>query len=103
MAADLPVSSIHQQIGSAIDIIVQLTRQRDGRRVISQISECTGVNPHTGGIDLRDLYLLESKADNTGEDTDRELQPTGLLPSFIGDLIESGMLNLNSFYHQQAL
>ena len=32
MAADLPASSIHQQIGSAIDIIVQLKRLRDGRR-----------------------------------------------------------------------
>lgn len=108
MAADLPISSIHQQIGSAIDIIVQLHRQRDGRRVVSQISECTGVNPHTGRIELRDLYLLDHAAATNSEShpgrvlQPTELQPTGLLPSFIGELIESGMLNLNSFYHQQA-
>ena len=95
MAADLPVSSIHQQIGSAIDVIVQLKRMRDGRRVISQISECTGVNPRTGNIELRDLYLMDSHADET-------LQPTGRLPTFVGELIEAGTLNLGYFYHQQA-
>ena len=92
MAADLPVSSIHQQISSAIDIIVQLKRLRDGRRVISQISECTGVNPRTQAIELRDLYLLENSEDPS-------LQPTGRLPTFIGELIETNTLNLNSFYH----
>lgn len=95
MAADLPISSIHQQIGSAIDIIVQLKRMRDGRRVVSQISECTGVNPRSGKIELRDLYMLDKSADPT-------LQPTGRLPTFIGDIIEAGLLNLDSFYLQQS-
>ena len=94
MAADLPVSSIHQQIGSAIDVIVQLKRLRDGRRVISQISECTGVNPRTGKIEIRDLYLLGGKSDSS-------LQPTGKLPTFIGQMIEAGMLSLDSFYHRE--
>ncbi len=95
MAADLPVSSIHQQIGSAIDIIVQLQRLRDGRRVVGQITECVGVSRHTNKIELRDLYLRE-------EAEDSELKPTGLLPSFIGELIESGVLRLDSFYSERA-
>ncbi len=95
MAADLPVSSIHQQVGSAIDVIVQLKRLRDGRRVVSQIAECTGVNPRRGKIELRDLYLMD------GTESDG-LQPTGRLPTIIGDLIEAGTLNLGYFYHQQA-
>ncbi len=95
MAADLPISSIHQQIGSAIDIIVQLKRLRDGRRVVSQISECTGVNPRTRTIELRDLYHVDSSPEAT-------LQPTGRLPTFIGELIEADMLQLDAFYHGQA-
>lgn len=95
MAADLPISSIHQQIGSAIDVIVQLQRLRDGRRVVSQITECVGVNPHTHKMQLRDLYLR-------GEADDDQLQPTGLLPSFIGELIDSGALRLDSFYHEET-
>lgn len=95
MAADLPISSIHHQIGSAIDIIVQLQRLRDGRRVVSQVTECVGVNPHTQKIELRDLYLRD-------ESEDAELQPTGLLPSFVGELIEAGSLRLDSFYQEQS-
>jgi pilus assembly protein CpaF len=95
MAADLPISSIHQQIGSAIDCVVQLQRTRDGRRVVSQVSECVGVNPHTKKIELRDLYLRQN-------DDEAALQPTGLLPSFIGELVENGMLRLDSFYHDVA-
>ncbi len=95
MAADLPISSIHQQIGSAIDIIIQLKRLRDGRRVISQITECVGVNPNTKKIEMRDLYLRQSGGMG-------ELEPTGLLPTFIGDLIETGMLQLESFYQDRS-
>jgi Flp pilus assembly CpaF family ATPase len=93
MAADLPLSSVRQQIGSAIDIIIQLKRTRDGRRVVSQISECVGVNPRTERIELRDLYLLEPN-DDTGQ-----LQPTGRLPTFIGELIQTEALDLSHFYH----
>ncbi len=83
MAADLPVASIRQQIGAAIDVIVQLRRLRDGRRIISQITECVGVHPHNGLLELRDLYLLDP---HTGI-----LQPTGSLPTFIGELLSQGV------------
>lgn len=93
-AADLPVESIRQQVASAVDVIVQLQRLRDGRRVVSQITEVVGVNPRTGKLDLRDIYLWD-QADDGGT-----LQPTGRLPSFIGRLVESGFLNLQSFYRE---
>jgi pilus assembly protein CpaF len=94
-AADLPVDSIRQQIASAVDVVVQLKRLRDGRRIISQITEITGRNPSTGAMEMRDLYLLDHNGGGP------ELQPTGRLPSFIGEIIESGMLNLESFYRDE--
>ena len=93
MAADLPVESIRQQIASAVDVIVQLKRMRNGRRCISQITEVVGRNPRTGELELRDIYLLEDE-----DQLEADLQPTGRLPSFIGNLIETGMLDLSSFY-----
>ena len=51
------------------------------------------MNPRTGRIELRDLYLMEPG-------TNACLQPTGLLPTFVGELIESGTLDLSYFYHQ---
>jgi pilus assembly protein CpaF len=93
MAADLPVESIRQQIASAIDVIVQLKRMHDGRRCVSQLTEVAGINSITGKLEMRDLFLLEESEESGGE-----LQPTGRLPTFIGELIASGMLNLKTFY-----
>ncbi len=92
MAADLPVASIRSQIGSAIDVIVQLQRLSGGRRVVSQIAECVGVDSHSGELEIRDLYLLDDQ--NT-------LQPTGQLPTFIGELLEGGLLDLETFYEKE--
>lgn len=97
MAADLPVESIRQQIASAVDVVVQLKRLRDGRRCVSQITEITGINPNTGRLEMRDLFLLDEP-----EAAGAELQATGRLPSFIGELISSGMLNLKTFYAEAA-
>jgi Flp pilus assembly CpaF family ATPase len=93
MAADLPVESIRQQIASAVDVIVQLKRMRDGRRCLSQITEVAGINPVTGQLEMRDLFLLDDPEAN-----DSQLQPTGRLPTFIDELISTGTLNLKTFY-----
>src|SRR5689334_21556611 len=97
MAADLPVESIRHQIASAVDVIVQLKRMRDGRRCLSQITEIAGINPVTGNLELRDLFLLDD-----AEGPKAQLQPTGRLPTFIDELISTGILNLKTFYADEA-
>ncbi len=92
MASDLPITSIHRQISSAIDIIVQLHRLRDGRRVVVQVSEVQGINPLTSRVELRDLFAVE------GEDDSSPLLPTGHLPSFMGELLTKKLINPDLFY-----
>ena len=92
MAADLPVASIRSQIASAVDLIVQLQRKPDGRRIISQVTEVVGVNTSSGELELRDLYLLEPETD--------QLEPTGQLPTFVSLLLENGLLQLEDFYQK---
>ncbi len=43
-AADIPICSVRQQIGSAIEIIVQLKRHTDGTRRVMEICEVVGVD-----------------------------------------------------------
>ena len=57
-AADLPLDSIRRQIAAAVDVVVQLTRLRDGRRCITQVAEILDVNPRTGQIETRELFRL---------------------------------------------
>lgn len=94
MAADLPVTAIHRQIGAALDLSVQLSRLRDGRRVVSQVSEFVGWDPETGSVRTKDLFVRE------GDTPESTLQPTGILPTFMSDLIERKLIDLNIFYRR---
>jgi pilus assembly protein CpaF len=90
MAAALPIDSIHRQIGSAVNLIVQLNRQRGGRRVITQVTECVGVDPHKGGVVLRDIFTFDVE---TGR-----LMPTGQLPTFMDRILATGKVDLDAFF-----
>jgi Flp pilus assembly CpaF family ATPase len=92
MAEPLPINSIHRQIASAIDVVVQLNRERDGRRRISQVTQFIQADDQQGGIRTKDLFVLE----DVGEK--RELRPTGYLPTFMDELIKSGLVKLETFY-----
>ena len=56
-AASIPLDAIRQQIASAIDIIVHLSRMRDGSRKVLDISEVMGFED--GEIRLNRLYIFE--------------------------------------------
>jgi pilus assembly protein CpaF len=92
MAAALPIASIHRQIASAIDLIVQLRRQRDGSRKVVQVTEVVGVDEEMGGLQMRDLFLLDEDAPQA------VLSPTGSLPTFMDKLLELGLIRLDTFY-----
>jgi pilus assembly protein CpaF len=92
MAADLPISSIHRQIAAGVDMVVQLHRLRNGRRVVAQITEFVDIDPDRGGIMTRDIFLLDS------EKEDAKLVPTGSLPTFMDELLIRGNLQLETFY-----
>ena len=89
MAVDLPVASIHRQIASALNLIVQITRMPGGRRVITQISEVTGIDPDTNHITILDIFNFRNN---------EMLLPTGYLPSFLDELIAKDLLQLEFLY-----
>lgn len=76
--ADVPVTAIRQQIVSAVHIIVQLKRTREGKRVISQVSELTQMEGDR--ITMSDLAVFE----------DNKLKFTGIVPTFMNEFIELG-------------
>jgi len=74
--AELPVQVIRQQVASAIDIMVHLSRMRDHSRKILEITEVLGYDVATGEIKLSPLYFFEE----TGEKGNKvlgELKKTG--------------------------
>jgi pilus assembly protein CpaF len=87
---ELPVRAIREQVSSAVDLVVQLARLRDGTRRIVQITEITGMEGDT--VTMQDLYAFDYRAgqDAYGRFTGT-LRPTGLRPSFFDQLAEQGI------------
>lgn len=73
-ASGLPLPAIRQQIGSAIDIIVHLSRLRDKSRKTMQITEVVGVE--NGEIVLNPLYTFEENEESTLEHVSGSLKRT---------------------------
>lgn len=85
---EMPLKVIREQIASAIDLIVQRSRLRDGARKITAITEVVGMEGDT--VVLTDIFIFE----HTGVDADGkvlgELKPTGIRPLFSSRLEASG-------------
>ncbi|TMD24206.1 MAG: CpaF family protein [Chloroflexi bacterium] len=76
---DLPQRAIREQIASAIHLIVQQSRLRDGSRRITNITEVVGREGDT--ITLQDVFLFEdSGLDGSGR-LQGKLSPTGIRPN----------------------
>jgi pilus assembly protein CpaF len=87
---DLPTRAIREQIASAIDVIVHLTRFRDGTRRVSHITEVEGMEGEI--ITLQDIFLFDYSA-GIGEDGRflGNARPTGLRPKFSTRLSDHGI------------
>ena len=73
-AEGLPLEAIRQQISSAVDIIIHLSRLRDHSRKTMEISEVMGLND--GEIELNPLYVFEESEDSTMDRVVGELKRT---------------------------
>lgn len=63
--ADLPIPVVRQQIGSAIDIFVHLSRLRDRSRRVMEITEVCGL--FDGEVVLNPLYVFEETEERAGK------------------------------------
>ncbi|CAH1203449.1 hypothetical protein PAECIP111890_02236 [Paenibacillus sp. JJ-223] len=63
--ADLPISVVRQQISSAIDIFVHLSRLRDRSRRVTEISEVAGM--HEGEVMLHPLFRFQEQGEQDGK------------------------------------
>ncbi|GAC1339705.1 MAG: CpaF family protein [Candidatus Dormibacteria bacterium] len=86
--ADLPSRAIREQIASAVHLIVQQSRLRDGSRKIVSITEVIGIA--NGEVQLQEIFTFNQ----TGVDDEGRvlgaLTPTGIIPHFREQLAAEG-------------
>ncbi len=88
---DLPVSIVRRQIASAIQLIVQVGRLKDGTRKIVQVTELQGMEGEQ--VVLQDIFVYQTpdyKGMGPSHAGGGMLIPTGLRPSFMVRIEEFG-------------
>jgi pilus assembly protein CpaF len=85
---DMPQRSVRNQIASAIDVVIQLSRLSDGRRKLVSLQEITGMEGEI--VTMQEIFTFERQ----GVDADRnvlgEIVPTGVRPKFAEKLKLAG-------------
>jgi pilus assembly protein CpaF len=87
---ELPVRAIREQVASAVDVIVQQERMRDGTRKVTTIAEVSGMEGDV--ITMTDVFVFEQTGTENGRIVGR-MRPTGLRPKFM-DKIEAAGIQL---------
>lgn len=86
---DLPIKVIRQQVASAVDLVVQQTRLKDGSRKVVAISEVAGMEGDI--IVLSDIFKFSQTGIDQNNKIIGELKPTGIRPMFYPRLEAAGL------------
>lgn len=97
---ELPVRAIREQIASAVNLIVQVSRLSDGSRKILSVTEVSGMQGDV--VTLAEIFRFKE----TGYDKNRKIigtfQATGTVPSFIQKLADKGVIIPRELFSNDA-
>ena len=96
----LPERALREQIASALDVIVQLTRLSDGSRKVVEFAEITGMEGST--ITTQTIFKFEQRGVENGKVVG-EFVATGVMPSFMERLERYGFKLPNTHFLPLAM
>jgi pilus assembly protein CpaF len=87
---DLPIRAIREQVASAVDLILQQTRFRDGTRRLTHVTEVERMEGDV--VTMQDIFVFDHAAgfDESGRSLGA-LRSTGLRPKFLEKLSRHGI------------
>jgi pilus assembly protein CpaF len=99
---NIPEKAVRQQIASAVDLIIQITRLSDGTRKVTSITEITGMEGDV--ITMQDLFLFERSGVTTDGRVVGRFRATGIRPKCSDRLTASGFaLPADMFEHMKLI
>ena len=90
---DLPLKVVRQQIASAVDLIIQQTRLKDGSRKVTAITEVVGMEGDT--VVMTDVFKFEQTGVGLNGKILGDLKATGIRPNF-GPKLEAAGFKLGA-------
>jgi pilus assembly protein CpaF len=88
---ELPLSALRSQIGSGMQLVLQVSRLKDGSRKVTHLTEVVGFDVAAQRYELRDLFVREYAGQDEAGRIVSALVPTGELPTFMHQLAEHGV------------
>jgi pilus assembly protein CpaF len=88
-AANLPLRALRAQIASAINLIVQIERMRDGVRRVERICEISGMEGEI--VSTRDIFTFKHQGDGIGDFIEGHFEPSRLRPDLAMRAAEHGL------------
>lgn len=76
----IPQSAVREQIASAVNVIIQVQRLRDGSRKVTHVTEITGMEGEV--VTMQDLFILEILGEDENGKLITKLRSTGMRPKF---------------------
>jgi pilus assembly protein CpaF len=99
MANDnMGVRSIRQQISSAVDLFIQISRFSDGSRRVTALSECVGMEGEL--VTMQDIFVFEKTGINDKGRVTGRFRATGIRPKFYERLKSAGIHLPTSIFQQ---
>jgi pilus assembly protein CpaF len=99
---NIPERAIRQQISSAINLIVQVSRLADGTRKVTNISEITGMEGDV--ITMQDIFVFERTGITAQGKVTGRFRATGIRPKCSDRIAAAGMtLPMDLFEHVKAV
>jgi pilus assembly protein CpaF len=86
---NLPAKAVREQIASAVNVIVQVQRLRDGSRKLTHVSEITGMEGEV--VTMQDLFVLEYLGEDGNGKLITKLKSSGLRPKFFDKARQFGV------------
>src|ERR1700693_6147312 len=87
--SNMQLTSIRQQIASAVHLLVQVTRMTDGSRRVVAITEVTGMEGDV--VTLQDIFVFEKRGLNPDGRVVGRFAATGIRPKFYEKLLAAGI------------
>jgi pilus assembly protein CpaF len=86
---DLPVRAIREQVASALDLLVHVSRLADGTRRVTHVTEVVGMEGQT--VTLQDVFLFQQTGVDARGKVMGQVVSTGLRPRFVSRIEAAGI------------
>jgi pilus assembly protein CpaF len=86
---NIPDHAIRRQIASAIDVVVQISRNSDGTRKVINLAEITGMEGEV--VSMQDIFVFRKRGVRENGEVIGDFAPTGVRPKFAEKLAVAGI------------